>query len=164
MKIIDIAISQLGITEDPAHTNKGEAKKYQDAVGLPHNAGYPWCQSFVFWCGQTAYGNANPIPKTGGVLDAYNKAVMHEYPHIDAIHATPTNVLPGAQGIMDFGGGLGHTFLVEAVAADGSITTIEGNSNPEGGRDGYEVCRRTRHLHDKLMKAFINYPYPEAIA
>jgi hypothetical protein len=163
-KIIEVAISQLGVTEDNLHTNGGEAKKYQDAVGLPHDGKFPWCQSFVYWCGLQAYGDANPIPKTGGVLDCWNKAVMAEQPHIIDRYATPDNIIVGSQLIMDFGGGLGHTCLIERVDPDGTLHTIEGNGNENGGRDGYEVCRRTRHIHDKLIKGFINYNYPESIA
>ncbi len=36
-----------------------------------------------------------------------------------------------------------HTGLVIAVAGD-TFVTIEGNTNDEGHREGYEVCRRTR--------------------
>jgi hypothetical protein len=37
----------------------------------------------------------------------------------------------------------GHTgFIVEKVA--GVWTTIEGNTNPQGGREGYGVFKRTR--------------------
>ncbi len=38
-----------------------------------------------------------------------------------------------------------HTGIVTEVAADGSwVKTIEGNTNDEGSREGYEVCARTR--------------------
>lgn len=41
-----------------------------------------------------------------------------------------------------------HTGLVEDVFED-SFTTIEGNTNDSGHRDGYEVCRRTRNYSNK---------------
>ena len=38
-----------------------------------------------------------------------------------------------------------HTGIVTEVAKDGSwVKTIEGNTNDEGSREGYEVCARTR--------------------
>src|ERR1035437_4884087 len=129
MKILEVAITQIGVTEDAAHTNMGEAKKYQDAVGLPHNMGYPWCQSFVYWCG-LAYGLDNPVPRTGGVLDCWNKAIAS--PTLDTIakeDATPQNILPGYQMILKEGATTGHTGIVESVDADGRLHTIEGNSN-----------------------------------
>jgi hypothetical protein len=38
-----------------------------------------------------------------------------------------------------------HTGLIESVGR-GHLVTIEGNTNDEGGREGYEVCRRRRDL------------------
>lgn len=37
-----------------------------------------------------------------------------------------------------------HTGLVEAIAADGSLVTIEGNTDPGGHAEGDGVYRRTR--------------------
>jgi len=158
MKLLEVAITQIGVEEDAAHTNHGEAIKYQIAAGLPATGGYPWCQSFLDWCGLQAYGAKNPVPHTAGVQDCWNKAIAS--PTLDTISkedATPDNILPGYQFILLFGGGLGHTGIVESVDADGTIHTIEGNSNPAGGRDGYCVARHIRHLTDATLAGFICY-------
>ena len=159
MKLLDIAITQIGVEEDAAHTNHGEAVKYQIAAGLPKGGGFPWCQSFVYWCGLQAYNGANPVPKTGGVLECWR--IARASPGIKVIskaNATPDNILPGYQFILDLGKGEGHTGIVEEVLADGTLHTIEGNSNPAGGRDGYEVCRQTkRKLTDLSLLGFICY-------
>lgn len=154
MKLLEIAISQIGVEEDKLHTNHGEATKYQDAVGLPKGGGYAWCQCLVFWCGLQAYGANNPVPKTAGVLDAWHKAKKK----ILKVDSTCLNIRPGYQGILDHGKGQGHTFIVEKVDADGTLHTIEGNSNDDGSRDGYEVCRLSkRKLTDKQLLGFIVY-------
>jgi hypothetical protein len=146
------------VQEDAAHTNHGEAVKYQVAAGLPKGGGFPWCQSLVYWCGLQAYGAQNPVPRTGGVLDCWNKALHQGIPTLSKAHATPQNVLPGYQFILDLGKGEGHTGIVERVDADGTLHTIEGNSNDDGSRDGYEVCRQSkRHLTDKVLVGFICY-------
>lgn len=163
-KIITVIKSQIGVQEDITHTNRGEAKKYQDAVGLPHGQGFAWCQSLVYWCGLEAYGAANPVPKTAGVLDCLNQAKAKKYKIIDSADATPENIPSGAQFIMDLGKGMGHTGLVISVDADGRLHTIEGNSNNDGSRDGYEVCEQSkRHLHDAPIKAYIIYDYPDEV-
>jgi hypothetical protein len=41
-----------------------------------------------------------------------------------------------------------HIGIVESVQGD-AMTTIEGNTNDEGSREGFEVCRRTRGLNEK---------------
>jgi hypothetical protein len=162
MKLLDVAITQIGVTEDAAHTNHGEAVKYQIAAGLPKGGGFPWCQSLVYWCGMTAYGNQNPVPKTGGVLDCWHKAVASEtLDTLDKSEATPQNILPGYQFILDEGHGNGHTGIVESVDADGRLHTIEGNSNTDGSRDGYAVVRQSkRHIHDANLVGFVCYTDP----
>lgn len=149
-QIISVAETQIGIHEDEAHTNHGEAIKYQAASGLGNAGGYPWCQSFVVWCGREAYGKNSPIPKTGGVLECLRLARER---------GIPVSNVPqiGSQFIMDEGGGKGHTGLVIAIDGD-KLTTIEGNSNPQGGRDGYAVTLQTKR-HIKDMKCFINYNF-----
>lgn len=163
MKLLDVAITQIGVEEDIAHTNHGEAVKYQLAAGLPKGGGFPWCQSFVYWCGMTAYGDANPVPKTGGVLDCWNKAkegIQKTLRKIDDT-ITPDQVLAGYQFILDLGKGEGHTGIVESVDPDGTLHTIEGNSNTDGSRDGYEVCRQTkRNISDHTLLGFICYTDP----
>jgi hypothetical protein len=57
--------------------------------------------------------------------------------------------------IMDHGGGLGHTGLVESVQG-GLITTIEGNTNTALSREGGGVYRLTRKLVE-INKGFIDY-------
>jgi len=160
MKIIDIAISQIGVQEDAAHTNHGESIKYQQAAGLGSAGGYPWCQSFVFWDGLQAYGDENPIPKTGGVLDCWHKAKAEGVEVINKADATLDSITAGMQIIFQESPTTGHTGLVEFVDHDG-IHTIEGNTNDQGGRDGYIVCRKLRHLTDHNLLGFINYEYPD---
>lgn len=146
-KILAIAKSQVGLQEIPKGSNWGEhVKKYLSSVGINFPAS--WCMAFVYWCYRESARELNvinPLFKTGGVLSQWNK----------------TNVLKkrtvperGDIFIMDFGGGLGHTGIVTKVEGP-NIHTIEGNSNDEGSREGFEVCERVRPI--KSMKGFIRY-------
>jgi hypothetical protein len=50
-------------------------------------------------------------------------------------------------GIIDHGGGLGHAFFIDTT--DGTTChTIEGNTDPQGGREGYMVAERDRPTQD----------------
>jgi hypothetical protein len=69
--------------------------------------------------------------------------------------ANPDLVRAGMIFIMDHGGGLGHTGLVERVQG-GLITTIEGNTNTAMSREGGGVYRLTRKLAE-INKGFIDY-------
>lgn len=138
------AISQIGVEEIPRGSNAGPAvEKYLKSVGL--GKGYSWCMAFIYWCAKEAsieVGVLNPLFKTGGVLNMYNKKK----------ELRVTTPQPGDIFIMDFGKGMGHTGIVEKVVGT-TLHTIEGNTNDEGSREGYEVCRRTRQT--KTIKGYL---------
>ncbi|KIA86586.1 CHAP domain-containing protein [Flavobacterium sp. AED] len=138
------AISQLGVEEIPRGSNAGPAvEKYLKSVGL--GKGYSWCMAFIYWCTKEAsieVGVLNPLSKTGGVLDMYAKEK-------DLRVTTPQ---PGDIFIMDHGKGTGHTGIVEKLVGT-TLHTIEGNTNDEGSREGYEVCRRKREM--KTIKGYL---------
>lgn len=139
------AQSQIGVQEVPRNSNAGPAvEKYLQSVGL--GKGYAWCMAFVYWCVKEAsILNAvpNPLTKTGGVLAMWNKET-------DLRVTVPK---AGDIFIMDHGKGVGHTGIVEIVLAGGKLQNIEGNTNDEGSREGYEVCRRIRKTSE--MKGFL---------
>lgn len=136
-KALEIAITQIGVQEGAGHKNNGkDVEKYLASIGL--GPGYAWCMAFVYWCYEQAadkMGRQNPMLKTGGVLLQW-KQRKEKFRAL-----TPQ---PGDIFIMDYGKGTGHTGIVEKVNEDGTVDTIEGNTNDEGSREGYEVCRRTR--------------------
>ncbi|WP_268846746.1 CHAP domain-containing protein [Flavobacterium aestivum] len=135
---LEVATRQIGVTEIPKGSNGGpEVEIYLKSVGL--TKGYSWCMAFVFWCVLEASKKQsfpNPLKKTGGVLDQWNSKpeLRRNKPE------------PGFVFIMDYGKGLGHTGFVEKVLPNGKIQTIEGNTNIDGSREGYAVCRRTRNI------------------
>ena len=64
-------------------------------------------------------------------------------------------IAPGDIFIMQFAGGFGHTGFVKEIKK-GLIITIEGNTNADGSREGFEVASRTRKLSS--IKGFIQLP------
>ena len=146
MKALVVALTQLGVQEKPKGSNSGpEVSGYLKSVGINFPAS--WCAAFVYWSHDQVAKElkiTNPLPKTGGVLDMWNKASANRV-------AKPQ---PGDVFIMDYGKGLGHTGIVERV--DGAnIHTIEGNTNDDGSREGYEVCRRVRSI--AKCKGFLRF-------
>jgi hypothetical protein len=135
LKTLEKAVSQIGVQEIPKNSNAGPAvEKYLKSVGL--GKGYAWCMAFMYWCAKeaaTELNVVNPLKKTAGVLAMWNAS-----PHLRV-----QNPVPGDIMILDYGKGLGHTGIVEKVVGS-NIHTIEGNTNDEGSREGFEVCRRIR--------------------
>jgi hypothetical protein len=146
--ILSVAQSQLGFAEIPKGSNWGKhVQKYLASVGIDFAAS--WCMAFVYWCVNEACkeaGVANPLIKTGGVLKQWN-----DLPAKYKVIETPQ---PGDIGILDFGKGLGHAFIVTKVE-NGKVFTIEGNSNDDGSREGYEVCRKPGGRLISSCKGFI---------
>lgn len=146
---LDAARGQVGVMEDPPGSNRGaRVDEYLRAVGLDPAAGsYAWCAAFVYWCfsqGAAAVGRVNPLPRTAGALALWRGAGAAGARQISpaAAQATPSLVRPGQIFVLSTGGGFGHVGLVESVAA-GVLTTIEGNTNDGGSREGVGVFRRT---------------------
>jgi len=95
--------------------------------------------------------------KTAGCLDHWNKAPSRGAKRIPAAaaKADPALIKPGMAFIMDHGGGLGHTGLVEKVAG-GLLTTLEGNTDASKTREGGGVYRLIRKVGE-INKGFIAY-------
>ncbi len=155
-KVVEVAQSQLGVMEKPPGSNKGpEVNQYLDSVGCP--PGLFWCASFVYWCFRKAsqeLNRANPAVQTGGCLNHWNKSKGEKITAAQAA-ADPALIKPGQIFILDHGSGMGHTGLIEKVEG-GFISTIEGNSNVAGSRNGIGVFRLQRKII-KINKGFIEY-------
>lgn len=160
---IKVARTQIDVMEQPPGSNRGpDVDKYVQTVGLDPKGKHAWCAAFVYWCFEqaaTKLGRTNPVVKTAGVLAHWNKAASQpkaaRITHKNAIN-NPALVKPGHIFIMDFGGGAGHTGIVVQVSA-GKLTTIEGNSNPGGSREGVGVFLREQRKIASINKGFIEY-------
>lgn len=143
MDHIDVAISQIGVHEQPIGSNWGQdVQKYLNSVGL--NTPNSWCMAFVYWCCKEADPNT-PLVKTAGVLSQWQKIdpkYKHKFP-------METDIF-----IQDHGYGLGHCGFIESIEGD-ILHTIEGNSNNDGSRNGYAVVRNKRKTNDARIVGYI---------
>lgn len=162
-KMLEVAIAQIGVMEKPLGSNRGpQVDLYLRSVGLDSKKGsYAWCAAYVYYCFDQAaqtLGIANPVVKTAGVMDHWSKAGAKKIPRIlraDAI-ANPGLVKPGHIFVMDYGGGRGHTGIVERVNG-GKLVTLEGNTNSGGSREGIGVFRREMRKIVDINKGFLDY-------
>lgn len=147
------------VREVPKNSNRGpEVDEYLLRAGV--SPGLSWCCAFVYWCFDEAakgMGRPNPMPRTAGCLDHWRRAPANGAKRILKQEAVdnPGLVKPGMIFIMDHGGGLGHTGLVEKVSG-GMLTTIEGNTDASKTREGGGVYRLTRKFAE-INKGFIDY-------
>ena len=153
---LNIAISQVGVMEDPPGSNRGKkVEEYLASVGL--GGGQFWCAAFLYWCFKKAsekMGRKNPVLKTGHCMTHWRDSPAKKIPAADALNK-PSLLKPGHIFIINTGGSHGHTGIVESVEG-GFIHTIEGNSDPAGGRNGIGVFRNTRKI-SKINRGFLEY-------
>lgn len=153
-RVISTLAGQVGVKELTGKNDGKEVEAYLKAVGL--GKGYAWCQAFLFWGFDKSakeVGKTNPMPKTAGVLDCWNKSKDYQVKKGDRPQV-------GDVFAMDFGKGTGHTGIVTDVQGD-YINTIEGNTSadptlPSEDRDGQGVYRRRRKI-SSINKGFIRY-------
>jgi cell wall-associated NlpC family hydrolase len=156
-KALQVAISQIGVMEQPAGSNKGpEVSLYLATVGL--DPGFYWCMAFVYWCYNEAakqLGRKNPLVKTAGCQDHWNRTEAKKVLRDQAI-ANPGLIKPGSIFIIKTGKTSGHTGIVEKVEG-GFIHTIEGNSNPAGSSNGIGVFRIRHRKINSINLGFVVY-------
>lgn len=107
---------------------------------------WPWCAGFVSYVLKQAcqtQGVRSPI-STSFSCDLLASGAKQKNRFLRGTRANPDTLPPGSiflnrRTATDWV----HTGIVVAAHAD-SIETIEGNTNDEGSREGYEVCRRFR--------------------
>ena len=157
---LQVAASQVGVVEVPPNSNRGPmVDQYLRSVGLdPEGNHFSWCAAFVYWCFQQAadqLGMDNPLIKTAGCLDHWNRATCNKITKQNALN-DPSLIRPGFIFIIDHGNGSGHSGLVES-SGGGLLNTIEGNTNPQLSPDGYGVFRLDRRKIVDITKGFLDY-------
>lgn len=139
MKVLEIAISQIGVKEDPPNSNK---VKYNDWI-YDHpvqGAAYPWCGAFVSWCFAEAGTPLGRIDLMKGFVGCPS-AVKNVYKW-GKIVTVPE---PGCVVFYDWNGdGLfDHTGIFEKDLGNGYFSAIEGNTSLKNNSNGGEVMRRS---------------------
>lgn len=131
-RILDVAQGEVGNTER-SNRNDGEILKYPRAFGRGSEA---WCADFVSWVVTQAGGKMN---------DPYCPSIKNRLV-ASGDWKGKSNPQPGDLVLFDWDGDrvADHIGLVKSVNANGSITTIEGNTGGPGGREG--VWERTRYM------------------
>ena len=169
-KVIRIATQEIGYLEKSAAAYKkdpgildqktaGAGYDNYTKYGRDMHRIYPstmdlhaaWCDCFVDWCFQQAYGVTTAKSLLAGNFDDYTVASAGMYAKHGALDKKPE---VGAQIFFTRNGqasGCYHTGLVIAVAADGkAVTTIEGNTSATGSgieANGGCVAKKVRNVN-----------------
>lgn len=125
--------------------------------------GYAWCAAFVSLCVQKLVA-AYPLHYSG--VTAPREPSVSRFLNNWATHQKCLIFKPSSKVISPQAGDIvvytfSHIGIVESLA-DRIATTIEGNTNDEGSREGYEVANRDRNF--SLIRAFIRLPVKRIFA
>lgn len=148
-EIVRIAKAEVGVREI-RNTNCGvRVDEYKAATWLNPKKGWAWCAAFVCWVVREAMASAEvkqtktfKRPRTAGAWDFENWSLEQDSttntkkPH-------GGDILPGDIVVFTFS----HIGIaVSSPDHDGSITTVEGNTDAAGSREGGGVYLKSRHL------------------
>jgi CHAP domain len=129
--LLAVAEEQVGYRETGNNDNK-----FGEWYGANHDS---WCAMFVSW----AFAEANlPLPPIQGAKGFAKVGEAFKWGR--RTHRLARSPRPGDILLISHDGSKGHTGIVKAVNRDGSITTIEGNTNAQGSRSGDGVYERVR--------------------
>jgi len=136
-----VAKSQLGVREIGISNTGPQVNQYLAAANEP--PGEPWCASFVYWCtvqASRALSVPDPFMRSGYCPDLGNWAREH-----GILYSQPE---PGDVMLVNEGGDFHHTGFVTDVDGD-DFSTIEGNTNDNGSREGTAVMEHQRSVADR---------------
>ena len=153
-RIVSAARVEIGVKESPASSNR---VKYNTAYYGREVSGadYPWCCAFVWWVFHSV--GADDL-FFGGKKTAYCPAVETYYRKKGQWSFEPE---AGDLALFDFSGKgvASHIGIVASVNADGSITTVEGNTALTNDDNGGAVMLRFRSR--SAVRGFARPEYDE---
>lgn len=147
--IVQVATEEIGVTEING-TNCGvRVNQYKASTTLPADEPWSWCAAFVCWVvrvaaarAQVPFTNTFRRPTTAGAYALENWSLAQDNstwtkkPHRNDIEAGDIVVFK-----------FSHVgFAVSKPDANGYVTTIEGNTDGAGSREGGAVLRKRRHV------------------
>jgi hypothetical protein len=130
------------VKEEPIGSNRGAWVNtfLRYARGEP---GEPWCAAFVAYCVGQAGRNMYAPNYGDGVRYPASVASWVDW----ARAAGRWSRTPRRGRLFAIArAGLSHLGFVTEAHPDATFSTIEGNSNENGSREGYEVCRHIRRI------------------
>lgn len=133
-RALSIALTQDGVRET-SRNRSPEIDGYNEDIGHDPAKRDPWCCIFVcamFRRAADQLGIRNPVPLTAGCWSLDERSPQRVKTRIPA---------PGAVFLLK---GHKHTGFVVDVLPDGTIATIEANTNADGSPEGNQVRQRIR--------------------
>lgn len=148
-QIVAIATREIGVEEVDGSNCGPKVNTYKAATNLPPAEPWPWCAAFVDWVVKEAMAAAGvketatfKRPRTAGAWDLENWSLKQD-------NSTQTkkphrgDIQPGDIVIFTFS----HVGIAVGKPDDeGYVSTVEGNTDAAGSREGGGVFKKRRKL------------------
>jgi|TARA_R110000822_G_scaffold80672_7_gene192156 hypothetical protein len=145
-KMVNLARSEIGVSEIDGSNCGPRVDEYKAATWLDPDKGWPWCAAFLCWLIREAIEGEDVAfkrPQTAGAWDFENWARKQVNNGVELRKPTNEDIKAGDIVIYTFS----HIGLaVKDIDSSGYITTIEGNTNGAGSREGGSVLEKKRHV------------------
>jgi len=145
--IVPIAVDEIGVEEIDGTNCGPRVNEFKAATNLPPLEAWPWCAAFVCWCVRGAAMAAGrdftktfrrPTTASAWGLEAWSLA---QDDSTQTLKNPGRDLLPGDIIVFKYH----HCGIVETAPDEtGHFTTIEGNTDHAGSREGGSVWRKWR--------------------
>ena len=154
--LINKARSQIGVKENPIGSNRVKYNDWYVNTGFGSEAyrTAAWCAIFVSWCAQHS-----AVPDTAIPVHAYTPTGLAWFQRKNRV-TRGSGAKIGDIVYINYPGQIdvvGHVGIVENVFYDGTVQTIEGNTNTSGSDVGIGVFRLRRPINNRLYFAHPDY-------
>jgi hypothetical protein len=165
MTLRDVATKHIGKTEKPKNSGfkDVEFEKRMKAVGWL--TGQAWCSYFAELCvieWAKAAGRPDIVKLAGEIFSGsstatYKNADIYAKANPNGILKVSKDPTPSSIAIYRQGNTWkGHTAIVIDITPDGHVMNVEGNTNDQGGREGYIVAKKKRRIKAPLTTSGLN--------
>lgn len=149
--MVKLAFREIGVREIPKDSNTGPRVMEYQAASWLEGTRFAWCAAFICWLVAAARNEIGgqfkwKRPKTAGAWDFENWA-KGEYgevaPRVEMFKPGERKIEPGDILVLR----RSHICLAVDDEWQGEVSTIEGNTNAAGSREGGGVYKRTRAIN-----------------
>jgi hypothetical protein len=158
--LVQIARAEIGVRESPKNSNRGpRVDIYKAATWLPAEQAWPWCAAFICWTVREAMRSCGvketatfKLPRTAGAWDFINWSLAQDETTKTARTVNRNLISAGDIIVFNFS----HIGLATSgCGPGGNFSTIEGNTDASGSREGGGVYAKTHHI--STVKARIRF-------
>lgn len=160
-QIAQIAKSYVGETEIPGNKGFTHPDFQKKMVAMGFKISYSWCMLFCELAWKESYGSKHPL--FSAIDKLFSASALSTYYNFAGANDWTVDKNPEVGAVMCFKHGTdprkweGHGCIVVDVLKDKKCATVDGNTNDQGGREGYIVANKIRSYGNPTTAKGLNF-------